>query len=233
MTTLDSEQIEGKMDTMDHFGENEGEEFEEMSCSTHHKEKEIVTIVISEKENKAIQNLKRYNDKLSNMIQLLSIERAKLIENERNSTSEIKAQFKYLMNEINDKQEQILRELNHETQHCQAQIDKTSKMLKQKKDVTTNMISSCNNMLRDNNMNKLDRKKQIISMAKEVINEPISSYRPNYIECRFKQQETIKVTFHFIIQITSYLFIYLMLFCVSFYQHFVPLIVMKDIQFQI
>ena len=150
---------------------------------------------MSEEENKAMENLKQYNDKISNVLQSLSIEQAKLIENEKNMKSEINAQFNYLINTIVGKQEKILKQLNDETKNYQSQINKTSKMLQEKQEISTNIIASCNNMLRDNNMNKMDRKKQIISMAKQVINEPISIYRPQTIQCRFNQQETTKVKF--------------------------------------
>ena len=146
---------------------------------------QIRHIILSEQENEAIENLKKHNKKISNALNRLSSQKIQIIKKEQQLKSEINAKFDKLITMISNKQEMIMKEITNQSQIIQSKITENSQILTQKQEITKNVLLSCNNLLTTNDMDKSQRKAQILSISNDVLNDEVGTYRSDSIECSF------------------------------------------------
>ena len=126
-------------------------------------------IIIWQEEEEAINKLRQYKNHVSLSLQSLMNKSNKLIEQENKLKSEINAQFNHLRDQITIKQKQVLKDLNDKVQEYQLEIENESQQLLEKDEAVSNAIKSCEGMINENEMNRNQRKKQILSSVNDAL----------------------------------------------------------------
>ena len=130
-----------------------------------------VHIIISEEEDEAINNLKEYKNELTLSLQQLLQEKNQLLADEKKIKSEINLKFNNLINIINTKQKQVLRDLSNMTSKFKSDINAKSEQISQKKEIVINTMKACEHMINQNIMDRNERKKEILSMTNDILKQ--------------------------------------------------------------
>eukprot|EP01084_Bolivina_argentea_P173981 301367_1 len=122
------------------------------------------------------------NSHISSLIKQLSILNETVTQNEAKLKSDINAEFNKLINSISNKQEALLKQLHKIAEDKKSVINAKSQQLQERLQKTQNMMKSCDELLENTSIDKYERKKKILSMINDILNEKIQEKHVTDIE---------------------------------------------------
>ena len=155
-------------------------------------------IIISEEEDEAINKLQEYENNLSLSIKSLSALNNEITKRENELKSEINAQFNGLINQISLKQEQVLKDLNDKVSKYQSEINNKSGSISQTAESVATAIKSCESMINSNQIDRNQRKKQVLSIANDILptKQPKPASTKYTIDFQLDHESISPVTFY-------------------------------------
>eukprot|EP01084_Bolivina_argentea_P200994 343606_1 len=120
-----------------------------------------------------MDELNEYNTYISSLINQLSLSKDTFIQNHKKTKSQINAQFNNLINLINNNQEIVLKTLDTILQNNQSVIYAKSQQLQKALKTAQNTMKACDELLDNVEINKYERKKKVLAMTNNILNDKI------------------------------------------------------------
>ena len=148
---------------------------------------------MTERENKAINKLKAYNDKVSKQLKILNKEKDKSIQNEKVLRSQINAEFHNLINLIYDKRKKILNDLSKVSFNIQTEIYEQTQKIKQRQTQIINSLKTCQEIVENSNVNKSEREEEIVKMVNDAVPQNINQFQTKTLKASSDKTAISKV----------------------------------------
>eukprot|EP01083_Nonionella_stella_P155623 502928_1 len=146
----------------------------------------VITVVVSDKEEAAMNDLNKQKQKVVALIDSCKKHQNDINGNTEKCKTEIDAKFKDLFTRFEQEKEKIINELYSISKQKSADIAAKSETLQNTMTKFNLALDSCNKLIADCNMDRFERKEQILSLCKEAGTDPIPNYDHINTQISFK-----------------------------------------------